>query len=288
MQLGGHLHVLAAAVLWSFGGMFIKVLTGPYGVDPRAVACLRCAVAGLVLSWALPRIGPVPRGRVALTGVVFTLVVGTFVLATAGTSAANAILLQYAAPLFVAVGAVWWFHERLRARTVAALALGLGGVAIILGFSWGTPGRTGVLYGLASAVVFALLMLLQRSIRTGDPVALSSVYNLMGAALLFPFAWGVLAVSGQALLVVTVMGIVQLGVPYVFFIRGLRQVTATDAALITLIEPVLNPIWVWLVVREEPHWSTFLGGALILLALGVRFAGACQAAAVPVPDQELA
>ena len=102
--LSGPVCVAAAAVMWSLGGMFIKVLTGRYGVDPRAVSCLRSALAGLALAWALPRLGRVPAGRVALTGVVYTLVVGTFVFATAGTSAANAILLQYAAPLLVTVG----------------------------------------------------------------------------------------------------------------------------------------------------------------------------------------
>jgi drug/metabolite transporter (DMT)-like permease len=237
------------------------------------VACLRSLLAGLALAWALPRMGRVPVRRVALTGVVYTLVVGTFVFATAGTSAANAILLQYAAPLLVAVGAVWLFHERLRAKAVAALGLGMGGVAIILAFSWGTPERGAVLLGFASAVAFAALMLLQRSMRTGHPVALSSLYNLMAGALLLPLAWGTLAVPGEALGILAVMGVVQLAVPYALFIRGLQRVPAADAALIILVEPVLNPVWVWLAVREEPHWSTFVGGALILLALVVRFGG---------------
>lgn len=266
--------------------MFVKVLKDELGVDPLAIACLRSAFAGLVLMWALPRLGRVPRLRVGLTAVVYTLVVGSFVLATAGTSAANAILLQYAAPLLVAVGAVWLFHERLSRRALVALALGMVGVAVILCFSWGTPGRVGVLYGIGSAVAFASLMLLQRSIRTGRPAALSSLYNLTAALLMLPLAWHVLDLSLAAWLVVAVMGTVQLGIPYALFIRGLQRIPATDAALITLVEPVLNPVWVWLAVREEPHWSTFIGGALILLALVVRFAGLRAPAVVPSPDQQ--
>ena len=79
------------------------------------------------------------------------------------------------------------------------------------------------------------------------------------------------------------MGTVQLGVPYVLFIRALRTVPATDVALIPLVEPILNPVWVWLVVHETPHWSTLLGGALILIALLVRFLGARRAEPAPAP-----
>lgn len=280
----GYVQCVAAAVLWSLGGMFVKVLTGPYGAAPGAVACLRSAFAGLVLLWALPRMGRVPKGRVAVNSVLYTLVVGTFVLSTAGTSAANAIFLQYAAPLLVAIGAVWFFGERLGVRRVAALALGMAGVGTILWCTWGTPERSGVLYGIGSAVAFASFMLVQRSIRTGNAVALSCAYNLAAALLMLPLAWGVLRVSGGALLVAAAMGTLQLGVPYALFIRGLQRVGATDAALIMLIEPVLNPVWTWLAVREEPHWSTFLGGTLILLALVIRFAGARLAAVVPAPD----
>ena len=74
-----------------------------------------------------------------------------------------------------------------------------------------------------------------------------------------------------ALLIVAAMGIFQLAVPYVLFFKGLRVVPATDVALITIIEPILNPLWVWLGHGEVPHWSTGIGGALILGALLVRF-----------------
>ncbi len=268
----GHLMVLACAVLWSFGGVFVKVLAAkPYAVDPRAIACLRSAVAGLLLAWALPGLATAPKCRAIVSGILYAIVVGSFVVAVAGTTAANAIFLQYAYPLFVAVGAVCFFRERLGRRTIAALALGLAGVATILICSWAPSDRVGLACGFASSIAFAAVALLQRSIRAGSPVGLSSLYNLMAALLLLPLAWGRLAISAEALLLVAAMGILQLGIPYVLFIKGLRIVPATDAALITLAEPVLNPVWVWLVVREQPSASTLLGGGLILIALLVRF-----------------
>ena len=272
-RVSGYLSVAAGAFLWSFGGLFVKILVKDYQADPWAVACLRSVVAGVVLAWALPRIGRVRKWRVAAAGLAFTPVVSAFVLATAMTTAANAVFLQYTYPLFVAVGAVWFFSERLGRRAVAALALGMAGVAVIFICSW-TPGdRAGVAIGAGSAVAFAAFALMQRSIRHGNPIALSSIYNLMAGALLLPLAIGSLNLSLEAFLVTAAMGVFQLGLPYVLVIRGLQRVPATDVALITLIEPVANPLWVWLCGYERPATSTLLGGALILLALAVRFSG---------------
>ena len=278
----GPLLVLAAAVMWSMGGVFVKVLTGRYGVDPRAVACLRSGVVGLLLSWSLPRMGKAPRWPLVGACLAYTAVVAAFVLSTAGTTAANAIFLQYAYPLVVAVGAVWLFSERLGLRTVVALALGMAGVGTILVCSWEPGQQAGLIYGFGSAFAFAAFTLLQRAMRLCSPVALSSLYNLTAAALLLPLAWGTLRISPEALLVVAVMGTFQLGIPYVLFIKGLRTVPATDAALITLVEPILNPVWVWLVVSEVPHPSTVVGAGLITVALLVRFVGARRTGAAPL------
>jgi drug/metabolite transporter (DMT)-like permease len=101
--------------------------------------------------------------------------------------------------------------------------------------------------------------------------------------MMLPVAWNALDVPAQSLLMIGAMGIVQLGVPYALFIRGLQTVPATDATLILLVEPILNPVWTWLAIREVPHWSTLVGGALIMLALGVRFAGPRRRAAASSP-----
>jgi len=270
----GYLMVLACAVLWSLGGVFVKVLRQPrYDMDPGAIACLRSAAAGLLLAWALPGLARAPKGLAAASALAYTVVVGSFVFAVSGTTAANAIFLQYAYPLIVAIGAVCFFHERLGRRTLAALGFGLAGVAVILICSWAPGQRTGLACGIASSVAFGVLALLQHAIRSGGPVALSALYNLAAAVLLLPFAWGKLGgLSVEALAIVAAMGVFQLGLPYILFIRALRIVPATDAALITLAEPVLNPLWVWLRVGERPSDATVAGAGLILLALLVRFA----------------
>lgn len=281
----GPLLVLAAGVMWSLGGVFVKILKLHFAVDPWAIGCLRSAAGGLALAWALPRLGGAPRGRVAGAAVAYTIVVGGFCVAMVGTTAANAIFLQYTYPLFVAVGAVVLLAERLRGRTLVALAVGLCGVAVIFAGSWEPGQQKGIVYGLVSGAALGGFTLLQRSMRRGNPVALSSLYNLVAAALMLPLAWGALRVPWPALLVAAAMGIIQLSVPYVLFIKGLRTVPATDAALITLVEPLLTPVWVWLAVSEAPHASTYVGGGLILAALLVRFLGARRIEAAPATER---
>jgi len=263
--------------MWSFGGLFVKVLTRRYGVEPAAVACLRSAAGGLVLAWALPRVAGAPGWRVAGAGAAYALVVGTFVAAVAGTTAANAIFLQYAYPLVVAVGAWVFFKEALNARTLLALALcGIGVITIVTG-SWKPEHLVGLGYGVVSAIAFAAFVLVQRSIRAGDPVALSSLYNLLTAAVLLPLAYDKLGLSAAAFALVAAMGIFQLALPYVMFMKGLRTVPATEAALITLLEPVLHPVWVWIGVREAPNAWTVIGAVLITAALLVRFSAPARA-----------
>lgn len=269
----GHALVFACALLWSLGGVFVKELRGTYDVDPRAIACLRALVAGLVLSWALGGLRGAPPWRTLASAPAYAMVVHSFVVATAWTSAANAVFLQYAYPLFVAIVAVGFMGERLGWRTAVALAVGMGGVATILVGSWSPTDQAGLLWGFTSSLAFAAFALLQRSMRSGSPIGLASFYNLVAAAIALPFAWKVLAMPLGAFAVVAAMGVFQLGLPYVLFIRGLRSIPATDAALITLFEPVLNPLWVWLWVGEKPAAATLVGGGLILVALVVRFMG---------------
>jgi len=284
-RVPGPLLVLAAGVMWSLGGVFVKILRVHFGVDPWAIGCLRSAAGGLALAWALPRIGRPRTVKVAGAALAYAVVVGGFCVAMAGTTAANAIFLQYTYPLFVAVGAVVLFGEALGRRTVAALALGLAGVVTIFAWSWQPGQQEGIVYGLVSGAALGGFTLVQRSMKGGDPVALSSLYNLAAAALMVPLAWASLRVSPGALLVAAGMGIIQLSVPYVLFIKGLRTVPATDAALITLVEPLLTPLWVWLAVREAPHGSTFVGGGLILVALLVRFVRARRIEQPPVTER---
>jgi drug/metabolite transporter (DMT)-like permease len=267
--------IILGAMLWSFGGVGIKVLRCDYHLSPATIACVRSLIGGLALAWALPRLRGARPLSVAVTAAMFTVVVGTFVAATVRTSAANAIFLQYFFPLLVAIGGAVFFRERLGRWSKLALAVGTAGVLVIFLAGWQQDhDRLGVLLGIISAVAMAAMFLVQRSIRAGSPLALAGVYNLTAAACLLPLAWGQLSMPWPALGIIAAMGVFQLALPYVLVIHGLRTLTAGEASLIALLEPVLNPVWVWAIVGEVPAGWTFIGAGGILLGLVIHFLAA--------------
>jgi drug/metabolite transporter (DMT)-like permease len=113
---------------------------------------------------------------------------------------------------------------------------------------------------------------LQR-LREVSAIYLTWLNNLVCALLVLPFVKARLALSTDQLVIVAIMGGVQLGLPYFLFSKGLRTIPLQEAALIALIEPVLNPVWVALTVGEIPSFATLVGGAMILAALAVRYLG---------------
>lgn len=266
----GRLWVLGAAALWSVGGLLIRYANQRHGVAPEAMACLRSAFAGIALAWAVPAARPAFGRRFALAAMFYVGILFAFVKATVVTTSAHAIFIQYLYPLLVAVGARLLYGERIGPRGAVALALGAAGIGVILSGARLEP--AGLAVALASAGCFAGFVLTQRGVTEGSPVGIASALNLITAAALLPVAWPHLRISAAGWGVIAFTGVVQLGIPYVMFLRGLRMIPATEAAILTLLEPVLNPVWV-LLLAEVPDAHTIAGGVLILVAVGVRMRG---------------
>jgi len=262
----GVLLLLAAAVLWSLNGLFIKHLH-EHGVDGWSIAGYRSLFACLaILPLAWRRRRPIHnRGWLLATILTFTGMCATFVIATTLTTAANAIILQYTAPAWVFVFAPFITGERATRAQHRGLTLSLLGVLLIFGFQY-APGQRGLVLGLASGVVFGVQSVLFRKVREIDPLVLVCLVCGGSAILLLAVALAIGGPhpTGSMLGLLVLMGIVQFGLPYVLYSAGLARVSAQQAILIILIEAVLNPTWVWLVRGEAPHASTFAGGLCIL------------------------
>ena len=139
-------------------------------------------------------------------------------------------------------------------------------------FSQGTGGAIdGIIYGLLSGFGFALLTVLLRLYKGRNPVQTMAFNNLLVALVLLPWVWDSLMLTSVEAVLMLIMGVIQLGGPYVMYAFALRRVLARDAALISLLEPLLNPVWVFLFVGEIPASMTFIGGSLILGGLLLRF-----------------
>ena len=257
--------LVLTAVLWSFGGLLIKwVQWNPMAISGMrsAIACLTILVVfrGLRFTWSRPQIG----GAIAYAGTV-TL----FVVATKLTTAANAILLQYTAPIHVALFGPWFLGEPSRRRDVLSMAVILGGMALFFMDRLSPAGFWGNVAALGSGACFGWLTLFLRLQKGGSGIESIFLGNLLAAAIGLPFMFGAMpdARSWAGLLL---LGTVQMGVPYVLFSMAVRHVPAVTAILVPMIEPVLNPLWVLLLLGETPSPMAVLGGIVILGTVAAR------------------
>jgi drug/metabolite transporter (DMT)-like permease len=263
----GRLLILAAAILWSLAGVFIKFLD----LHPLAIVFYRSLFASLVFMPFLKRRDFHCNGTILVSVLTYTAAISAFVSANKLTSAANAIVLQYTAPIFVFLFSWLALGEKISKGNLAALAVAMIGIGIISLDSVGAPEMAGVALALLSGVLFAAYMINLQRTRDIGPVYLTWINNGVCAFLLFWVVRTQLALTADQATILAVMGAVQLGAPYYLFSKGLQTVSLPEASLIALIEPVLNPLWVALIVGELPSTATVWGGGLILFGLGVRY-----------------
>jgi drug/metabolite transporter (DMT)-like permease len=194
-----------------------------------------------------------------------------YVASTQQTSAAAAIFLQYTAPVYVILLSPWALRERIGWRDAVTLAVCMAGIALLIAGNARGGNARGLLLGAVSGVFFGLFILWMGRLRYADPIAVTCLNNLGVALVFLPVLHRVIAIEGRDLAWLALMGAIQIALPYVLFSRGLRAVSSTEASLLTLVEPVLNPLWVLLAIGERPGTATLAGGGLIVLALGLRY-----------------
>jgi len=267
--------ILGAAVLFSTGGAAIKAthLTG------WQVASFRSAIAALAVLAMLPSArtgwGTLP----AIVGVVYAATMILFVLANKLTTAANTIFLQATAPIYLVLIGPLILKEPLRSRDLAFMgALGVGLALFFVGTerSYATapdPIRGNVLAalsGLCWALAVTGLRFMRRSAGSAGSGAAVVLGNVFAFVFCLPFALPLGAVRGTDVAVVTFLGVVQIGLAYVLLTSGLHHVGALEASLLLLGEPVLNPIWAWLIHGERPSSWSLVGGCVIVAATVVK------------------
>jgi drug/metabolite transporter (DMT)-like permease len=280
----GRLCVVLAAVLWSTSGGFTKVLTQPTvfhlnepHLTPIQLAFARVLFAGLILSPFLRRRDVVFRPAMLATALSFAAMNALFVSALALGSAANAILLQYTAPMWMYLFSVWWLREPADRRGAVSLGIGMAGIGLIIAGGFFDEGQVGqlpvILLALGSGVTYAGVLVGLRVLRDVSSRWLTVFNQIVSALALLPFVWqSEMPTVGQTVTLV-LYGSLQLALPYWLVARGLRRVSPQEAGTLTLLEPILNPLWAYIVspATERPSLWTFAGGFFILGALAYRY-----------------
>jgi drug/metabolite transporter (DMT)-like permease len=195
----------------------------------------------------------------------------TFVIAMAAGTAANAIFLQYTAPMWMFLACVCWLGEPYDRRSLASLGIGLVGIVVIVVGGWRESQLDIVGLGLGSGLAYAGVVIFLRLLKDASSRWLITLNLLFSGLVLLPWVWQLPWPTPGQLALLFVYGAGQMSVPYWLMARGIRSVSPQEAGIITLIEPALNPVWAYLISREEPSWYTVAGGGFILAALVWRY-----------------
>lgn len=273
-QNQARLQLVLAALLFSTGGAAIKAssLTG------WQVASFRSGVAALTLLLLVPATRRGWGWRPALVGVAFAATLILYVTANKLTTSANTIFLQATSPVYLLLLGPIFLKEPVRPRDLWVVAAVLAGLALFFvgneaPVDTAPDPATGNLLALMSGVAFAVTIAGLRWLSRGaedSGLATVVIGNILAFAWGLPFALPVISATPADWLVVLYLGSIQVGLAYACLTRGLRKVPALEASLLLMVEPVLNPVWAWLVHGERPsHWA-LLGGALIIGATATQ------------------
>lgn len=257
--------IAAASLLWSTGGTAIKLA----GVGGAYVAIGRAALAALVIFALMPGSRRRPTPPIVLTAIAYAITCTLFVFANVHTTAASAIFIQNTAPLWVLAFGRMVTRERPTRAELLSLPACLLGAGLFFVDS-GSSGRLlGNLLAAAASFTYAMQISLYRRLSVEDGLAASVLGNAILVVAVLPFA-GSLSIDRSFILAIVWLGVFQQAIAVTLFIRGIQGVSALEAALMTLLEPVLAPLWAFLFLGETVGPYGMVGGALILSATAAR------------------
>lgn len=255
----------ACAFLWSLAGLFIKLIDW----NPFAVAGGRSLIAlAFLLIW-------VGKPKFTFSGAQIGAALANaatmlcFIYANKATTAANAILLQYISPVFVAIIGAIMLKEKPRSEHWAALVAVIAGMMLIFGDGLGKGSMAGNLVAVGAGLAFAFYVVFMRMQKDNSPIESVILSHILTAAISITICLFLPAprMSMRSLAALVGLGILQIGLASVLFSYGIKRVSAIESTLIAVIEPLFNPVWVFLATRESPSPRVILGGGLIMIAV---------------------
>ncbi len=260
----GPLLIACTAILWSFGGLLIKLV--PW--DAMTIVGIRSVFAALVMIIYMRRLHitfslPVIMGALSMSGTTVL-----FVFANKLTTAANAIVLQYTAPIFVVVISIIFFGKRPKPLDLAAVFAVFIGMALFFLDQLHADAMLGNILACLSGITFAGVFLMNKS-PNAKPEEAVLLGHLINAAIGIPFAAESVTFEPAAWGAIALLGIFQFGLAYVLFSIGIKLTQPISASLIATLEPLLNPIWVLLLTGEAPGVWALIGGVIVIVTVAI-------------------
>lgn len=255
--------LIITALLWSTGGVLIKLIS----IAPTSIAGIRSFFAAIIF---LPFVGnpfkiKVDRIKI-LCALCYAFNVTLVVVATKYTTSANAILLQYTAPIYVIFFSDRFLGERPSKQDYVTVIGVMLGMLIFVYDGLSNNGILGNILAMLSGLFFAGIILLTRKMQASSPFESLFLGNLLTVVLCSPFLFTTKITTDDFGLLL-LLGVFQLGLPYVLYSFSIKHIKAVQASLITTLEPILNPIWVFLFTGECPSILSLIGGGIVVISV---------------------
>ncbi|MDZ4712823.1 MAG: DMT family transporter [bacterium] len=267
----GLIYISFAALLWSTGGLFIKVIT----LDAYQISFYRSGIAAITiiiislvkkvdLKFEFDTIS-------ILCSLSYAFILILFVIATKMTTAANAIFLQFTAPIYLLILEPIFLKTKFERKNVIALVFCFAGMILFFFGKLDLSNIQGNLFAIGSGICFALFSLFLKWKKQIHKTESTIIYIITGNILVCLFCLPIISdrllVDSTQLIYLLFMGIFQIGISYIIFNEGIKYISATESMIIAMLEAILNPIWVFIGVGEVPTVYAIIGSLIILLAI---------------------
>ncbi len=254
--------IFATAILWSTGGFLIKSVP----LNPIAIAGVRSLISAVFLSLFIRDIKTKNLRYVIAGALFYAATVIFFVVANKLTTAANVILLQYSAPIWVALIGSWFLKEKVKLVDWFFIFALISGIFLFFLDELSFSGKWGNILAILSGVAFAGTVLHMRKLKDSSPLLMIVLGNFFAAIICLPFYITNVHI-GEHWLLLLILGVLQLGLPYILYSIAIKSVHAIEATLIASIEAILNPLLVFVLLSERPGFWSVIGGVIVFTSV---------------------
>ena len=267
------LGVLLTALIWSSGGLAVKITNCPTDAL-TGWRCFFCLVL-FVLFYRKEKLLTFSKAQWA-GAIAYFLMAYFYIAATQLTTAANAILLQYTAPVYVALLSIWLLKEKVKKKDWFVIAAVFLGMVLFFVDKAGIGNMLGNVLGVLSGISFATFIVCTRMQKNAHPAGLIFLGNVIALVVCLP-SMIVTPLTEDAIFGGMYLGLIYGGLSYIIYSACIRYVSALSAILIATIEPVLNPVWVFFLVGETPSSYAILGGGIVVVSILIgNLTGLCE------------
>lgn len=274
---------LSAAILWSFGGLLVKLVD----LNPIAIAGIRSLIASFIIFPFLKKSALKLTWNKALGAISYTSMVILYVSSIKATTAANAILLQYTSPIYIAIFGGWLLNEKAKLREWVTILFVIGGMVLFFVDDIAGGSMKGNILAVLSGVALGFNTIFMRREKDADPLENVFWGSILTVLISIPFVIQK-APSPKSWIGLILLGIFQIGLSYILYARAIKSITALESTFISLIEPLLNPVWVFLTIGELPGKLSILGGMVVLASVTVSCLKPKRKEPVVLGDKEAA